>query len=106
MSEEKGLNPVILDIAALSAAVAARCPSGTAEMIGRLAERGVPDHQIRETVDLARTVAGESWERASGMIDAVLEGEPLDSCMSRAMRGSGGEQGGCCGETSEKSSCC
>lgn len=100
MSEEKGLNPAILDIAALSAAIASRCPSKTAEMIERLQERGVPDHQVREVVITARTVASESWERASGMIDAVLAGEPLESCLSRASQAGKG----CCGETEE--SCC
>jgi len=100
MSKENGLNPAILDIAALSAAIASRCPSKTAELTQRLADRGIPDHQVREVVTTARAVATDSWERASGMIDAVLAGEPLESCMSRASQGAGG----CCGETDD--SCC
>ena len=110
MSEEKGLNPVILDIAALSAAIASRCPSKTAEMIERLQDRGIPDHQVSEVVITARAVATESWERASGMIDVVLAGEPLESCLSRAASGANdccadsGE--GCCGETKGQSNCC
>jgi len=103
MSEEKGLNPAILDIAALSAAIASRCPSKTAEMVERLADRGIPDHQVREVVTTARAVATESWERASGMIDAVLAGEPLESCMSRASQG--GKS--CCGDdASAGKTCC
>ena len=100
MSEEKGLAPAILEIAALSAAIASRCPSKTAEMVERLQERGLPDHQIREVVTTARAVATESWERASGMIDAVLAGESLESCLSRASQATAG----CCGETND--SCC
>jgi len=112
MSEEKGLNPAILDIAALRAAIASRCPSKTAEMIERLQERGIPDHQVREVVVTARTVASESWERASGMIDAVLAGEPLESCLSRASKSAGGCCGetdaGCCGDdaSTRKTTCC
>lgn len=100
MSEEKGLNPAILDIAALSAAIASRCPSKTAEMVERLSKRGIPDHQIHEVVTTARAVATESWERASGMIDAVLAGEPLESCLSRASA----DPGSCCNTADE--SCC
>ena len=111
MSEEKGLNPAILDIAALSAAVASRCPSKTAEMLQRLQERGVPDHQVREVVIMARVVASESWERASGMIDAVLAGEAPESCLSRASNSADGCCGetdaGCCGDASSlKTTCC
>ena len=110
MSEEKGLNPAILDIAALSAAVASRCPSKTAEMIERLAERGVPDHQVREVVTTARTIASESWVRASGMIDAVLAGESLESCLSRASKSADGCCGetdaGCCGDASTRTPTC
>ncbi len=110
MSEDKGLSPVILEIASLSAAVASRCPSTTAEMIERLGKRGVPDHQLREIVELSRGVATDSWNRASGMIDAVLAGEPLESCLSRAMTGAGecGNEraGGCCSEPEAKTTCC
>ncbi len=110
MSEEKGLNPAILDIAALSAAIASRCPSKTAEMIERLHDRGIPDHQIREVVITARSVAAESWERASEMIDAVLAGEPLESCLSRASADSSSycntTDKSCCGPAESKTSCC
>lgn len=100
MSEEKGLNPAVLDIAALSAAIASRCPSKTAEIVERLSKRGIPDHQIHEVVATARSVAAESWEQASAMIDAVLDGEPLESCLSRASA----DSGSCCGQADE--SCC
>lgn len=110
MSKEKRLNPVILEIAALSAAVASRCPSKTAEMLEQLEERGVPGHQIEEIVATARGVATESWQRASDMIDAVLAGEPLESCLSRAKQGTGeccADSGdGCCGEPKNQTTCC
>lgn len=110
MSEEKGLNPAILDIAALSAAIASRCPSKTAEMVERLSKRGIPDHQIHEVVTTARAVATESWERASGMIDAVLDGESLESCLSRASTDSDSccdkADESCCGNAENKTSCC
>ncbi len=110
MSEEKGLSPVILEIASLSAAVASRCPSTTAEMIERLGKRGVPDHQLHEIVELSRNVTTESWDRASGMIDAVLAGEPLESCISRAMSGASERNaesaGGCCSDPGAKTTCC
>lgn len=110
MSEKKGLNSAILDIAALSAAIASRCPSKTEEMVERLSKRGIPDHQILEVVTTARAVAAESWERASGMIDAVLAGEPLESCLSRAPDDAGSccstSDESCCGNAENKTSCC
>lgn len=110
MSENKGLSPVILEIASLSAAVASRCPSTTAEMIGKLGKRGVPDPQIREIVAIARGVATESWSRANTMIDAVLASEPLESCLSRTDTGSGqcdaNTGNDCCSESTEKTTCC
>lgn len=110
MNEDKGLSPVILEIAALSAAVASRCPSKTAEMAERLGEYGVPDHHVREVVAIARRVATESWERAAGMIDAVIEGERPADCLPHGAPGAGacgtdhGE--GCCGEPTNKTTCC
>ncbi|WP_322521679.1 hypothetical protein SR882_01965 [Guyparkeria halophila] len=110
MSEAKGLNPAILDIAALSAAIASRCPSKTAEMVERLSKRDIPDHQIHEVVTTARAVATESWERASGMVDAVLAGEPLESCLSRASADATSccntADENCCGNAEKKTSCC
>lgn len=114
MSESPSLNPTILEMVSLGAAVAARCPSKTQELVNRLTERGVPASQLQEVVDASREVVEATQSRANQVIDAVMAGEGLESCMQRMMKDSDNaccsseSDGGCCGRPADKSTqrCC
>lgn len=114
MSESPSLNPAILEMVSLGAAIASRCPSKTQEMINRLAERGVPENQLQEVVAASRQVVEETQSRANQVIDAVMAGEQLESCMQRMMQESSGSccssgnDSGCCGSPADEKTqrCC
>lgn len=108
MSESPSLNPAILEMVSLGAAIAARCPSKTQEMLTRLTERVVSDNQLQEVVAASRQVVEETQSRANQVIDAVMAGEPLENCMQRMTHDSRGSCGssdgdsGCCGTPADK----
>lgn len=103
MSESPSLNPAVLEMVSLGAAIAARCPSKTQEMLNRLTDRGVPDNQLQEVVAASRQVVEETQSRANQVIDAVMAGEQLESCMQRMMKDSSGS---CCSSDSDSDSGC
>ena len=100
MNESPALNPAILEMVSLGAAIAARCPSKTQEMVNRLSERGIPDAQLQEVVNASRQVTEQTQARANQVIDAVMGGEKLESCMQRMMSDS---TDSCCSSASD---CC
>lgn len=106
MSDTPSINPAIRDIAGLAAAIGTRCPSMTHTLVERLRERGLPEGQIQEVVDAARTVCHEARIRGESMIDAVLAGDNPTSCMQAMDDTCADNAEGCCSGGTNETSCC
>ncbi len=97
MTEQPQLHSTIVAMVSLAAGIAANHPAMGQCQLRKLREAGVPEHQIKTVIEIARHLRDEAAQKLDAEFDreAGLEQQPVIETAAA-----------CCGSTASGQSCC
>ncbi|RMG28509.1 MAG: hypothetical protein D6721_08255 [Gammaproteobacteria bacterium] len=112
MTDQPELHSVIVSMVSLAAGIAARHPDMGLCQLERLRNAGVPEHQIRAVIEIARHIRDEASEKLDAAFDEksgirleeppAPERKPANGLNAIEVKA----EGSCCTPTPSGQSCC